>query len=95
MQQLRTKPVNRLAKEIYDREFPELQLLKTLKVKRTMSVCNTQPIEQISVTKPNLVKGDDDISKKTQFDEYSLMPQSSGVSLQLVSYGFLYNGFYF
>ena len=86
MQQLRTKPVNRLAKEIYDREFPELQSLKTLKVKRTMSVCNTQP---------NLIKGDDNISKKTQFDEHSLMPQSSGVSLQLVSYGFLYNGFYF
>ena len=69
-QPLNTKHLNRLDEKTYDQEFPELTSLKTLKVKRTMSVCNTQPIEQISLSKPNLVKGDDNISKMTQFDEH-------------------------
>ena len=81
IQPLNPKHVNRLDEKIYDREFPELQSLKAPKVKSTNSVCNTQLIQQNSVRKPILVKGDDDKSKKTKCDEHSLMPQSSCVSL--------------
>ena len=64
-------------------EFPPLQLSKTVKIKRAMSVCNKQQ-QPTSIKRPNKSKSDerDQIAlKRAKIDDSLPMVKSTNVSV--------------